>query len=51
MSRAIRGFETLTPSVEHLLEVRGDDAYLKQARVELWSLQEGVVFLFHVDSL
>lgn len=47
----MRGFKTLTISVEHLLEVGGDDAYLKQARVEVWSLQEGEMFLFHVDTL
>jgi len=51
MSRAVRGFETLAVSAEHLLEVGGDDACLKQARVEAWSLQEDEVFLFPVDVL
>lgn len=38
-------------SVEHLLEVGLDDVCLKQARVEVWSLQEGEMMLFHVDTL
>lgn len=31
--------------------MRVDDVYLKQARVEVWSLQKGEMFLFHVDTL